>query len=226
VTQPPRVVIDAARPAQKAPTADKPGHYELAVRLKSSMLNPGELVQGELFITGYGRLDGAKLTFYPSSGVFAEGGMRITHDLRRAKGGVAFGGRTSTIPSDAGCCVNLNEGWQLPGWKRPTLFFDTGGAPEAPQIATEATIQGEAPISFQLRIRRSARPGTYPLQFFLTYFDGESWQASVETVTFTVRTLVQRRETEIAIVAAVAAVVTVVPPIVDFVSWLIGLIRP
>lgn len=49
---------------QNARNSDKPGSYELAIRLKEADVNRGDMVRLEVFITGYGIIDGAKIVFY------------------------------------------------------------------------------------------------------------------------------------------------------------------
>jgi hypothetical protein len=50
--------------------AESPGSYAPALRLVRSRLDPGDDVEGDVFITGYGQIETAKLVFYPSSGIF------------------------------------------------------------------------------------------------------------------------------------------------------------
>ena len=52
--------------------ADKPGCYELVVRVRETNLNPGEKLDGEVFITGYGVIETAKIVVFPSPGVFVD----------------------------------------------------------------------------------------------------------------------------------------------------------
>lgn len=50
---------------QKTAFADSPGEYRLVCRTPKPEVNPGEDVTLEVFITGYGRIRGPKVVFYP-----------------------------------------------------------------------------------------------------------------------------------------------------------------
>jgi hypothetical protein len=41
--------------------ADQPGSYGLAIRIHNSVIDPGEIVEVELFISGYGQITTSKL---------------------------------------------------------------------------------------------------------------------------------------------------------------------
>ena len=190
--------------------ADSPGSYAPAVRLIRSRVDPGDDLEGDVFITGYGDIGSAKLVFYPSSGLFDSGQSMVMFGYKQMDGVVTFGGQEAGCGDD-GVTLLLVGGVLATGWERPSLFFDMKKG-DLPPIATE-TRQGRAPVSFRLRVRNDARPGEYQLQFILTYFNGMEWRTTSVTVSMVVRNLLQRYEIQAAILASTAAVVAIAPAI-------------
>lgn len=56
---------------QKTAFADSPGEYKLVCRTPKPEVNPGEDIIIEVFITGYGRIRGPKVVFYPPKDLVA-----------------------------------------------------------------------------------------------------------------------------------------------------------
>lgn len=182
--------------------AGSPGSYQPAVRLYPAVLNAGETVTVEVFISGYGEIGGAKLLVYPSPGVFDTQTVNSWCGFKLEDGTITFGGNAGGM-DDAGCMFELTGGMKAAGWPTYTLFVDhIPGV--LPQILTE-TIQKKPPILMKLPVRLGCRPGTYSLQFLLTYFNGSTWQTATQNVEFTIQTIIQRYDKLIAIVAALAA---------------------
>jgi hypothetical protein len=213
--------LELGQKPQQGLGADTPGSYAPAVRLVRTRLDRGEDIVGEVFITGYGRIDSAKLVFYPSLGLIDQNLSTIRFGYEQVGDLVYFGGQEEKV-DERGITLSLVGGMVRAGWARPSLFFDMAQG-VLPIIATEMT-QKRAPVSFQLRIRTDARPGQYEFRFVLTYFNGLEWQTASETTNVVVRNLIQRYELQAAILASIAAVVgsiaavvTIAPPII----WLI-----
>lgn len=202
--------------------ADKPGRYEPAIRLQKPVINPGDTLEVEVFITGYGNIGPAKLAFYPSPGTFVERDSRGRISLELVDGVPTWAGPHGMV-GDTGVMVTMQEGLQGEGWSAPTLFFDTtAGRP--PQIMTE-TKHLNAPFTFSLVTRPRVSPGTYLLQFYLTYFNGIKWCVSSQQTSFTIRTLLQRHEVAVAVVASIAAAAAVVPSLVDTIAAIQNLLK-
>src|SRR3990172_5537313 len=47
--------------------ANAPGKYELAVKILNQIVQPGDTLNLEIYITGYGQITGAKFIFFPTS---------------------------------------------------------------------------------------------------------------------------------------------------------------
>jgi hypothetical protein len=100
---------------QNAPNSDKPGSYELAIRSNKAEVAPGDTVDLEIFITGYGRISAAKIVFNPPSYFINSAWSTVTHGLgQHANGNVYFGKDEQPVQED-GCAIGLG-GLGVPGW--------------------------------------------------------------------------------------------------------------
>ena len=57
--------MDSWPAPQNARNSQRPGAYELAIRIKNVEVAPDDTIELELYVTGYGYVDGAKIAFYP-----------------------------------------------------------------------------------------------------------------------------------------------------------------
>ena len=65
------------------PHALCPGEYRLAYRAVQAEINPGDMLQIEIYVTGYGEISGAKLAFYPPTYFIKPGNSRLRHGMER-----------------------------------------------------------------------------------------------------------------------------------------------
>ncbi|KFX63834.1 hypothetical protein KBK24_0119215 [Burkholderia sp. K24] len=198
------------------------------MRLETQIIDPGETVQGELFITGYGCIDGAKIVFYPATSVFEEGPSTVSwrEITTFTEPTVHWQGTIRTFqPTEAGLTLQMKSRLQ-PADKQSDYFFDINPGQDFSGIQTEAVWEaGEqsephAPIFFELKTRRAVRPGTYPLTFVFTYFNGSEWVNQSQSASFTIRNVLQRNEALFGIAAYSAAIATVIAAILTLVdTW-------
>jgi hypothetical protein len=187
-----------------------PGAYQPAVRVRNPIIDPGETVEMEVFLTGYGDIVSSKLVIYPSPGVFDPVLSKIVHSIKMNEEGMMTFGAVEDTFDDNGIALILNGGIKANGWPRTTMYFDSHS--HDLQLVTEM-IQENAPVFLKLNTINSVRPGTYQLQCFFTYNDGHRWNTVVHSSTFVVRNLLQRHEVLIAVIATIAAAVTIAPAI-------------
>ncbi|MFM0726220.1 hypothetical protein PQQ53_21360 [Paraburkholderia strydomiana] len=201
-----------------APNADAPGSYSPVVRLETQIVDPGETVTGAMFFTGYGTIGGAKMVFYPATQIFDVDGCTIefrTLQLREGSNTSEFAIH-KFVGNDQGITILFPQWQQLDGSIADYFFQIPSNGPPTLQLTTEGITQTEPdqalspPITFRLKTSKDARPGTYPLTFVFTYFNGASWLTVTLASTFTVRNILQRHETRFGIAAVVAAVTTIV----------------
>lgn len=199
--------------------AAEPGKYYPATRIDRPVVDPGEMVRVQVYISGYGRILGSKLHFAPPLNLLNSQDSRIRTDLKMENGDFKFGARTMML-DEAGSVLALNGGISFGGQPERTNYFDAvpASADVVPPISTEQVWGDHTFADYLLAIRKDARPNTYALFLTLTYFNGAEWQIAQHTFSITVRNFYQRRETAIAAVAVAAAAATVLQTLLSMSS--------
>ncbi|MCK6479128.1 MAG: hypothetical protein L6R43_02940 [Planctomycetes bacterium] len=149
----------------------------------------------EVFVSGYGMIDGPKLVFYPSPEFVEFGKSTVTSGIV-VEGTTAYFGGDPRHPDENGFTLVLVAATPADAsGERLSMFSDRPGvAPSpVPQVLAE-TVQRNPPVLVNLATRKSVRPGTHWMHFVLTYFNGEVWVSTTTTAEFTVRTFIQRHE--------------------------------
>jgi hypothetical protein len=208
---------------QNARNSDKPGSYELAIRLNEAEVNPGDMVHLEVFLTGYGVIDGAKIVFYPPPSFFDPTWSSWRYDIGPLPdGSYGFGTTETKFGSDAGVTLIVSPAG-IPGdnWPAPSLFFDTTNQPESSagihRIATE-TKAPNAPVEFSLQTRRTIPSGTHRLYFYMTYFNGQEWKTAKQAVDLMVRNFFQRNEALTWTVGILAFIAALADPVITLLN--------
>jgi len=196
--------------------AEKEGHYELLVRNINPVIDPGEWLEIEGYITGYGIIQNSKLAIFVSSEIFEKESSIIHVDLTKKENGIIFGG--NPMPFEFGKVIDYSGGLKLKNWAQRTMFFDLSKKGETPIISTE-TKQGQAPIFLRLKTKGKSKSGMYTMHFAFTYFNGIGWKGSRQDIKFTVRNVLQRNENFawwIAIIATLIAITRGITAILKF----------
>lgn len=202
---------DVQAKPRNGPHAERTGSYGLAVRLSTTVVDPGETVTLEVYVSGYGEIQASKLVFYPSPAIVDErSSFRYGLGVKDGESVACFGFQQSPLNSN-GNTIDFSGGRLFSGEERPTMYFDDASTGELPQISTEKkTLPTDcAPVQVELVTRPDARPGMYSIQFLFTYFNGSEWANSSETVQFSVRSFYQRYEGKIWILGALATVIAI-----------------
>lgn len=173
--------------AQKFGT--EPGAYELLIRVSKPILDPGDKVQFEVYLSGYGLVESACVYIAPSWSVFSVDDSKIA------------AADTAPQPWDLlGTLVSFEKGF----------IFDAQGRY---QISTECKTPppgSKAPINMDMKIRPDTLPGIHSVHFVLKYYNGETWNTKSTSVNFTVRNFYQRHETLVWAVGGIAAFLTII----------------
>ena len=197
-------------------SANERGCYTLMYRINNTTVDPGDTLEIELYVSGYGRIDTSKLCFYPSTGLFDVKNSYVRFGVTRAAdGAITFGGHEAQ-PGEAGSTLDLSGGIKIENWLRSTLYWDCAEG-ELPQIMTE-TKQRHAPVHMYLVTRRDIAPGSHFMQMTFTYFNGVEWSASSIHVEFVVRNFYQRNEGLVWVLGAVAAGASILSLILQILS--------
>lgn len=198
----------------------KPGAYDLAIRVSQPIVDPGDKLQVEVYISGYGVVQAAKVAFYPSPQVFDLDPNRsmMTTGIKRYDDGRMGWGGTPVKFDPTGGVLTLSGGFvseNNPSWQRPTWFCDANERQvNHYQIATEVKHpQGTSPVCLDLTVHNDATPGPHSIHFVLTYFDGQTWKTASKNADFTIRNFYQRHEIPVWILGGLAAIVTIGAPV-------------
>lgn len=206
--------------SRKGPFADKPGSYQLLMRINNSVFDPGESIHLDTHISGYGFFNFGKITFYPAENVFDFDNSSCTYGVGLDKSDELklLLGTDKISFSQSGVTIKLNiqmkvvdEATQEIISNNIPVVFDSSNVRkfDCPQVLTETDHHGKTILDVNLRLRDGIKPGCYALKFCLSYYNGEKWETSTQEVSFTVRDYFQRNENKIANIGAIAAAATI-----------------
>jgi len=207
--------------------SESPGSYLVSLRLSTPVINPGDKVMVQLFISGYGNIDGGKLFCSPSDKIFDPTASKIISDLK-SENEIIFWGANERYFSIDGVVIGL-KGVKFPSWKSSTPFFDVpNSSNDSPTTFTEILTYfkqdpGRAPINFELQTFKSIKPGKYSLDIVFTYFNGVSWVSQTKPVEFTVQNFLERHATGIGVIGIIATVIGLIYAVIPFVKFILKL---
>jgi hypothetical protein len=181
--------------------SEKSGAYEQCIKLITPVIHQGDMVKLEQYFTGYGEIDGVKIAFYPSSEIFEGDSSFIINGIKKEDGKIMNGGNHHPF-TDTGVIMHM-QGIEKSDWKSSTQFFDVSDG-DLPQLYTE-TKQVVAPFQYDLKTKKSVKPGIYGLEFVFTYFNGSCWVSSTKNVEFKVQNFFERYANQIGILAVLAS---------------------
>lgn len=190
--------------------------------MSNPVINPGEQLNIEVYISGYGEIRGSKLVFYVSPEAVDENKSTYTCEIEKKGNLFVFGGKQKGL-GDVGNTIDFCGGLRLDNWDHPTFFFDNPLNPQhgrTPQISTEAKLES-APIDIRLKTRRKLRPGPHEIQFVFSYFNGSSWATSTARALFTVRNLYQRHEGLVWGIGLIAALTGIILAFKDIIKFIV-----
>ncbi|MEE4882398.1 hypothetical protein V2K29_01965 [Pseudomonas alliivorans] len=191
--------------ARHAANADATGAYHIATSINKSVIDPGDEVYIEQYITGYGSIFGAKLQTYISPGSFDMENSSIRSSLKVDGKKLYWGGDIAKLSELGFTCVmaglSIND-------QPPTMFLDlieNDNISGMPVLITERKM-GHAPFEYSLKTRSDIKPGDYYMDFYLTYFNGEKWHCVKERVPFKVRNFFERHSKAVSWLAITATI--------------------
>lgn len=235
------------RKLQVVEHADKPGKYIPFVRLSHSIVNPGQTVDVDVFISGLGRIGATKLAAYPSPGLINEAGSQYRFGetvLDEENLTVVHQGKWKPLDKN-GCIITFFPLTEADRGRMEKLIRKYGEAyAEGPMFSLQLPGESDLRISsemitpvtnesgesdkgqrdnalvgFHLEIQKKARPGVHGLQFVLTYFNGDRWEISTCEARFHVTSLLQRREIYLVAAFFVAAVATILSAVLSLLTY-------
>lgn len=195
-------ISDSIRP-RNWENFDAPGSYTLASRVSETVINAGDTLKFEQYITGYGEIKKCKIQCYISSDIFDYSCSTLTNSISQTEDfQLYWGADTDNIGEIGFSC--MCQGLKAPKWKEETLFFDT-----SPGLLLSEIKATKAPFDYSLKTKPHIKPGNHYIDFYLTYFNGAEWKSSKERVDFRVNNSFEKHSTIISFLAAVALLVTI-----------------
>ena len=204
--------------------AETPGDYVLVLRAHEEVLDAGDTLVFDGFISGYGAIEAAKLILVPSSKLIADAQAEVTFNVIQlpSEGGQrsepGYGGHPAIFRLGDGVVFGLDGGVNNPEWPRPTYVWDKSLG-DAPVVSSERVL-GAAPIHGRLKLADRAKPGTYKLLANFCYFDGQVWRSKPAELVFSIRNVFQRYDGLITALGVAAAIATIAPFLSDIVCKL------
>ena len=204
--------IDFGARPQNAQNSDQPGAYELVVRTTKVEVNPNDSTDVEVYVTGYGHIEGAKILFSPPPYFIDPAWVKVTYNIAVAPDGRMQFGVTESMFSEGGGILRLTGGVQVNGWPATSMFFDITDKPNDPavihMIATEQKFD-KAPLEFSLQTHKKIPAGSHPLNFYLTYFNGQEWKTDSKTIQLTVPNWFKQHEAITWTIGIISFLITV-----------------
>ena len=189
----------AVRPRQ-AKNAEKVGAYLLASRINSTVVDPGKFFEFEQYITGYGEISSPKLQCYISGDIFESGtDSYLKNGMALENGQPWFGNANYCFEGEGFTCYLA--GINFPGESTCIVDANENGFTS---LMTEKKLKN-APFTYKLKIKKNVKPGDYRIDVYFTYFNGEKWQCSKETVGFKVRNFFERWSAPLSILGVLVA---------------------
>jgi hypothetical protein len=187
----------AVPPPRRGPDGDAPGSYELVPRLSAAVVNPGESVELDVFLAGYGRIGSSKLVLHTPPDAVDPSRSKVWSDIAQTEKGFEFG-KTERPLDPEGFVARLGGVNPDGKWDQSTFFFDADWftSPSeswgTPPVMTEAS--KFPPFRIRIQVPEKVRPGRYAMFLLFSYFNGQQWCASHREVAFQVTNTLQRHE--------------------------------
>ncbi len=190
--------------------SEKPGSYMLAIRADKTVLNPGEEFILEHYVTGYGRATGLKIVHYPSSDIYEFEKSYVEWNLTRPDNtGKMTWGAEKTYLTPIGTTL-FHGDYESDVWEESSAFVDLDqNDSKTTVIISEQNLGGKSPYQYTFKLKKDAPPGLHKLHFYMTYYNGESWQCSASEVELRINNSFEKNSTLLSSLAFIALVVTI-----------------
>ena len=197
-----------------APSERFAPRFEILARTAQRTIDPGDPLSIEIYLTGAGGWDAAKLSY-----VFPKGFLEKDPADQAGRRAVGQGRMTIsieqiTLPTGGSAVVvSAKDSFRSPiDEAGGVLMFNRGyfsairqgEFPDMlPQIAGEFNVGGHAPIMIDTRVAAATPPGSYSIRFVLTYTKDEKAYTSSYDLPLHIRSFWERRRWQVALATAV-----------------------
>lgn len=203
--------------------------YQVVPIARRSRIEPGEAAEIEIFISGSGDIESAKLHVLHTQDELIDlnspGTMEYSVDYQEDRKG-----EPKLMMGDDALTEFKIDNWGTMAFISDAIFFTPEETGESEQIEMnreevgfqpivgEAPHQGNPPLLLSLNTKPNARPGNYEIPFILTYGDEKNPQQSVATVDIHVQNWVERNRKTLEILATIGTMAIVLSSIVTAVA--------
>jgi hypothetical protein len=202
--------LNFGKTPRAARNGDKIGKYELIPQISNAVLNRGDTIIIDMFVTGYGQISDGKIHFsLPSSSIHGRIKSIVYHGLKPVMqegivSSLVWG--SSRDEFDSAFALELNGGIKPDSWPETSLIFDAYSPPTGSHIlVSERTLGDKPPFRIEMSFSKKVRPGLYNVNCVLTYYNGESWQNSSFQLPLTVRNLFEEYQGWVSFLGILAA---------------------
>jgi hypothetical protein len=112
-----------------APNPDRPGEYRIAIRIVDGEIDPGDKLRLEIYILGYGKIRGSKVSFRPPPYFIDPEGSKGVFALREEEDRLLWGGQEQMMGPEG--FTFLMSGIRGEGWDDATPYIDVYPPEEA-----------------------------------------------------------------------------------------------
>ncbi|MCP2052485.1 UNVERIFIED_ORG: hypothetical protein J3D59_002345 [Pseudomonas fluorescens] len=203
-------LMDRDRPRYFA-NCDSPGCYSIATRVGETILNPGDTLKFEQFVTGYGDARDAKIQCYISSNVFDNANAHVLMGLGSDAPGekMKWGFERNNVTDD-GFRINPNMFiYKAKTKDEVKTFFIDGNSDKINSVMSEVRLTN-APFTYSLPTKKDIKSGSHYVDFYMTYFNGREWVVTKERVEFKIRNFFERNNKLISWLAIIASVFAII----------------
>lgn len=92
-------------------------------------------------------------------------------------------------------------------------YLDANEEPKSTELLTEIVTNNHPPIVIHLHFKDKCRADNYKLTFYLSYYNGSEWNASIATLDIRINNWVQEHEIGLSVIGLTAAIVGLLPGI-------------
>ena len=202
--------------------ADRLGAFTLVPLVTRGEIDPGDVVEIEAFITGYGRIDAAKVTCYPSPQSVDVSQSTLDFGLKKHGDKFVWGQGPERLPQTVSQLCFVVEFRKKVGLiRRSSLTQPRRDRHEESPRNRKPMVK--SPLRFILRTPKTVSAGVHSLEIVLTYFNGETSCARAATAQFSVRSFFQRHEAAVWGIGLTATLFTIAGVVLQFRDLIIDL---
>ena len=153
----------------------KEPQYSLITVAKETHVDPGDIVEIDVYLCGYGEMRNNKLQiYYPSPALVDEsspGKIKHSMDIKRGESEIIGERILHTNTEDDHSDLKEYGGTIIPNLEffRPIRDMDEAH----PLLASEVTFDSQPFLTFEINTDEDAYPGDYTIHFLYTYGDNE-----------------------------------------------------